>query len=248
MAISAVVLTKNEEKHIEDCLKSLLWCDEIIVVDDASTDQTKQIAKKYKATVVAYTGDHDFANKRNFGLTKAKGDWVLFVDADERVSHALSLEIKSQISNSKSQYNGYYLKRQDYMWGKPLLHGEQGNGIFLRLGKKGSGEWRGKVHEVWDVTGNRGVLKNPLLHYPHPTLAEFLEEINMYSTMRAEELHSKGVKANFLSILLYPKAKFIQDYFVKCGFLDGIEGFIVALLMSFHSFLVRGKLWQLSKN
>lgn len=249
MTISAVVLTKNEEENIAVCLASLSWCNEIVVVDDSSLDKTKQIAKKYKATVVAYTGEHDFANKRNFGLTKAKGEWVFFVDADERVTHALKQEIlrlTSLLQNDK--INGFFVKRQDYLWGKPLLHGEQGNGTFLRLAKKGKGLWSGKVHEVWNISGEVGMLENPLIHFPHPSLAEFLSEINHYSTLRAQELYKKGVRANFLSILAYPKAKFIQDYIFKYGFLDGMEGFIVALLMSLHSFLVRGKLWQLSKN
>ncbi len=245
MSISAVILTHNEENNISDCLKSLSWCDEQIVVDDDSTDKTIEIAKKHVATVYMRGLGDDFAMQRNFGLEKAKYDWILFVDADERVTTTLKGEILKQIENDK--VNGYYIKREDTMWGKVFKHGEQGEVQLLRLGRKGKGKWTGKVHETWSIEGPKDSLENPLSHFPHPTLKEFLIKINFYSTLRANELHNQGVRANWLSIIAHPKVKFFQDYFVKLGFLDGIEGFIVAMLMSMHAFLVRGKLWQLDK-
>ena len=254
MSISAVVLTKNEEKNIAGCLESLQWCDEIIVIDDNSLDKTVELAKKQKAIVFTHDLENDFAAQRNFGLEKAKGDWVLFVDADERVSHQLRNEIQQITADKDSDIHGYYLKRQDYMWGKQLKHGEQGQMQLLRLAKKalpagrqGSGKWYRKVHETWNIEGSTQVLQNPLLHYPHATVADYLKEINFYSTVRAQELKDQGKSANWLSIIVYAKGKFIQDYFLTLGFLDGIEGFLVAIIMSFYSFLVRGKLWQLTK-
>lgn len=242
MTISAVILTKNEEKNIEACLESLRWCSERIVIDDESVDKTVALAKKQGALVFSHPLHGDFAQSRNFGLEKTKGDWILFVDADERVSTALKNEIvkRTEEDNVKS----FFLKREDVLWGRALKHGEQGNVQLLRLAKKGTGKWSGKVHEVWKTTGTTFLLENPLQHFPHPTIAEFLKEINFYSTLRAKELHDSGATATWFSILLYAKGKFFQDYVVKLGFLDGIEGFIVALLMSMHSFLVRGKLWQ----
>lgn len=245
MSISAVILTKNEEKNVAECLQTLVWCDEILIIDDNSTDKTVEIAKKQKAIVFTHSLDSDFAQSRNFGLEKAKGDWIFFVDADEHVSEKLKAEIVKRIQNNT--VDGFFLKREDVMWGKVLKHGEQGNGKFLRLARKKKGEWSGKVHEVWNIAGTTSLLRNPLLHYPHPTLAEFLTEINFYSTLRAKELFEHKEKATWLSILIYPKAKFFQNYFLKRGFLDGTPGFIVAVLMSLHSFLVRGKLWQLNQ-
>ena len=246
MSISAVVLTKNEEKNIDACLKGLDWCDELIVVDDHSTDKTVELAKKHKAIVYEHALENDFSKQRNFGLEKAKNEWVLFVDADETVSENLRNEIIQYTNNPINQCNGFYVKRIDYMWGKQLKYGEQGNIKLLRLAKKEAGKWSGKVHEVWNIAGSTSLLENPLQHFPHPSLAEFLKEINFYSTLRAQELHAKGVTAPWFSVLLYTKGKFFQDYIVKFGFLDGIEGFIAALIMSFYSFLVRGKLWQLT--
>jgi len=246
MNISAVVLTKNEEKNIEICLQKLGWCGEIIVVDDESTDNTIPLAKKYQAIVYKHSLGDNFAQQRNFGLEKAKNDWVLFVDADEEISDKLQNEILENINNDSVQ--GFFLKRKDVMWGKKLNHGEQGNIKLLRLAKKNSGRWAGNVHETWNIKGKIGFLNNPILHYPHSSIKEFLKEINFYSDLRAQELHRRGEKANWLTVLLYTKAKFFQNYILRLGFLDGIEGFIVAILMSFHSFLVRGKLWQLSEN
>lgn len=243
MGISALILAKNESTNLSDCLASLAWCDERIVVDDNSTDDTAAIAKKYNATVVRHDLQADFSQQRNFALTKAKNEWVFFVDADERVSQNLATEIQKKLAES-TRYDGFMVRRLDSMWGKVLMHGEQGDIKLLRLAKKESGKWVGKVHEVWHVKGKVGMLDYPLLHFPHQTLAEFLREINTYSTIRAEELYEKGVRANMLSIILHAKGKFLQDYIYKGGFLDGTEGFLVAMLMGFHAFLVRGKLWQ----
>lgn len=240
--LSAIVLTKNEEKNISKCLDDLSWCDEILVVDDNSVDKTIDIAKKQKASVLQH-GLQDFASQRNFGLEHAKGEWIFFVDADERVSQVLRDEICQVIESDSG--DGYLVKRNDCMWNKKLSHGEVGDIWLLRLAKKGKGKWSGRVHEAWKVHGKIGKLKNPLYHYPHQTIAEFIAEINFYSSLRAEELKAQGVHASFVDIVLYPKAKFFFNYFFKGGFLDGNEGLVLAIMMSLHSFLVRGKLWLL---
>jgi glycosyltransferase involved in cell wall biosynthesis len=243
--ISAVILTKNEEKNIEECLRGLSWCDEKIVIDDNSTDKTVEIAKKMGAKVYTHAVKNDFSQQRNFGLEKAKEDWVLFVDADERVSSALWYEIVARINEPIENFAGFFLKRKDSIWGKELEHGEVGNIQLLRLARREAGKWEGRIHETWKVKGKTDTLKNPLFHYPHQTIAEFLQEINQYTDVRAYELYENKVTVNWFYILLYPKAKFIVNYFFKAGFLDGIPGLVLALMMSFHSFLVRGKLWIL---
>lgn len=243
--ISAVILTKNEEKNIIACLDSLAWCDERIVIDDYSTDKTVDLAKKKDAKTFSHSLQNDFAQQRNFGLTKAKGDWVLFVDADERVSSALWYEIMQHTNESLEDFSGFYIKRLDTMWGKHLRFGETGNINLLRLAKKDSGKWEGQVHEVWKIQGKTMTLQNHLDHNPHPSITEFLQEINFYTDLRAQELFKKKKRTNWFFIILYPKAKFIQNYFFKRGFQDGLAGFVFAMLMSLHSFMVRGKLWLL---
>jgi len=241
--LSVIIIAKNEENNIIDCIESVEFASEIIVVDDNSYDNTAELAKKHGAKVCTYSGDDDFSKRRNFGLEKAGNEWVLFVDADERVSLYLQKDIKNAITQEESV--GYYLKRQDYLWGKPLLHGETAHVALLRLGKKTAGRWSGAVHEVWDITGKTSLLPNALDHYPHQTITEFLTEINQYTTLRAQELHKKGVTVSWLEIIIYPKGKFVLNYLFRLGFLDGIHGLVFAILMSFHSFLVRGKLWTL---
>jgi len=257
--LSAVVLTKNEERNIERCLRSLDFVDEIVVVDDYSTDNTlNQISKikkqndKSKIKILQKNLNSDFAAQRNFGLEKAEGEWVLFVDADEEVSKELKEEIKKLVRCAILKQNnlaGFYIKRRDWFWGREVRFGEvlkvRRKGI-LRLIKKGFGKWEGKVHEELEIGDWKleiGKLKNFINHYPHPTIKEFLGEINFYSSLRADELFQQGKKTNILEIIFYPLFKFILNYFIYFGFLDGAVGFVYAFMMSFHSFLVRGKIF-----
>lgn len=242
--ISAIILTKNEEANIQDCMKSVAWCDEIIVIDDNSTDKTVTKAQKMGAKVISHSLENDFSKQRNFAIEHATKDWILFIDADERVPKELADEIKNLLKAS-ADVTGFYIKRHDYMWGKFLKYGETGNLYLLRLAKKNTGKWIGRVHESWAALGKVGELRYPLLHFPHATVGEFLFEINFYSTLRAQELKSQHIKTSWMGIITYPKAKFIQNYFLRLGFLDGTPGLILALMMSMHSFLVRGKLWLL---
>lgn len=248
--ISTVVITKNEEKNIEKCLESIKWSDEIIIIDDNSSDKTIEIAKRYKANIYKHSLNEDFSQQRNFGLSKAKNDWVLFVDSDEVISDALAFEISSAIQlkdQNLRDYCGFYIKRVDFIWGKELKYGETGNIKLLRLAKKDSGIWIGNAHEKWKIKGLVGTLVNPIQHFPHKTLAEFLKEINFYTDIKTQELIYKKNKIFFIQILLFPLGKFLLNYLFKRGFLDGIHGLVFAIVMSFHSFLLRSKLW-LKKN
>lgn len=256
MKISAVVLTKNEEKNIERCLKSLVFCHEIIIVDDFSTDSTKNEISKIKdqndkLNIKIYEKklNNDFAAQRNFGLSKVTNEWVLFIDADEEASGELKTEIVSLFHGSIVEENAFYLKRRDYFWNKELKFGEVKkirNVGLVRLVKKNSGMWMGSVHEVFHTAKNIGQLDGFINHYPHPTLKEFINDVNNYSDIRAVELFNRGIKTNILEIIFYPLGKFIFTYFFNFGFLDGQAGFTYSFMLSFHSFLVRAKLYQLT--
>lgn len=243
--ITGIILVKNQEEQLSKCLESLTFCDEIIVIDDHSMDNSVKVAESRGARVYKRKLNNDFASHRNWAMEKAKNEWILFIDADEVVSQELATELYQQTSQFLTDLNGFYVKRVDFMWGRKLRFGDAGNTKILRLAKKSKGKWEGRVHETWEVLGEKGTLKNPLYHYPHPTVHEFLKEINYYSNLRAQELNDKRISVNIFSIILHPFGKFIINYFLKLGFLDGTAGMISALMMSFHSFLVRGKLWQL---
>jgi len=276
--LTAIILTKNEEKNIERCLKSVDFCDEVIVVDDFSEDKTVELVNKvfkvhkvdkdYK--VFQRKLNNDFAMQRNFAMEKASGEWVLFIDADEEVTQELKNEISRVILNSflraqdysliqdlnqipnqvRNDIGAYYLKRRDFWWGRELNYGETSKvrqvGL-IRLIRKNSGKWEGKVHEEFRIKNSElkiKLLNNFINHYPHQNVKEFLEEINFYSTLRAREMRGQGKNSNIFEIIFYPLLKFLLTYIVKLGFLDGSAGFAYAFFMSFHSFLVRAKLYR----
>ncbi len=242
--ISTILLTHNDESIIARCLKSVAWCDEIIVIDDYSDDTTVAVARKHDAQIFKKALHDDFAAQRNFGLNRAKSDWVLFIDSDEIVSPQLRDEIKRVIQQDEAV--GYTMKRRDFLFGKWLKHGETVGVELLRLARKNVGSWKRPVHETWEVKGAVLTLQAPLLHYPHATIAEFLASINRYTTINARVFKDDGVTASWFEIFVYPAAKFINNFIFRAGFLDGTAGFIVAALMSFHSFLTRAKLYFLT--
>lgn len=248
MSLSVVVLTKNEEKNIEKCINSVLFADEIIVIDDYSEDKTvekiKALNKKQIHIFQRHLGDN-FSEQRNFGLEKCKNEWILFLDADEEITSELKDEIQEAVSITKESIKGIFLKRRDFFKGKELKHGEWGNIKLMRLARKDSGKWKGSIHETWKISGEVTVLQNFLYHYPHQSLTQFLNELNFYTSLRARELYEEGVKSYWWSIILYTKGKFFQNFILRLGFLDGIEGVIYSILLCFHSFLVRSKLWLL---
>jgi len=241
--LSAVVLTKNQEKNIVECIKSLTFCDEVLVIDDNSIDKTIYLARSNGAKVFSRSLNNDFSSQRNFGLEKAKGEWVLFLDADEKVSDELQKEILRELNLKDNPYTGYYFRRSDFIWGRELKFGETGNIKLLRLAKKGSGKWKRKVHEVWQIEGRIKTLRNPLIHHPHQTLSEFIADINFHTNLDISAKIQEGKRSSLLKIIYWPIAKFKLNWLLRLGFLDETQGFVIAILMSFHSFLSWSKLW-----
>ena len=251
--ISAIILAKNEEKNIGECIEALAFCEEIIVIDDYSSDKTVEIARGLGANIFQRKLEGNFASQRNFGLEKATNKWVLFIDADERVSKELRDEIEREVVSLNNPYLGYFFKRDDYIFGKRIKFGETSAlfgfnpgayiNKFLRLARRSAGKWRRPVHEVWEVSGRTKSLKNTLKHYPHQTLREYISDINFHSDLHAEANYKEGKRSSLLKILLWPKLKFLNNYFFRLGLLDGTEGFVLALSTSFHSFLAWSKLW-----
>lgn len=245
--ISAIVLTKNEQANIFRCLKSLTWCTEVIVIDDYSFDQTLSVAKKSGARTFQRKLAGNFAAQRNFGLTKASHNWVLFIDADEVVSQNLAKEIKSKLGKT-TNVSGFFLKRKDHFMGKNLKFGETASVALLRLAKKTAGKWHRPIHETWQLKGETSQLENPLIHFPHQSISQFIKSINFYTDLEAKHRllqEDPDRSAVVAEMLFFPPAKFVYNYIILLGFLDGIPGFIVALMMSLHSFLVRAKTYEI---
>lgn len=245
MKISFIVLTKNEEKNLQKCLFSIKQiADEIIILDEHSTDKTEEIARQFNSITIQNKNSDNFSAAHNLGMKKAKNEWIFFIDADE--------ELVGNVEGVKSVEDivAFRIKRKDFMLGKEINHGENGYWNDIRLVKKGSGKWIGKVHEVFEPNDKVkiGMLACcHLKHYPHQTIREFLKEVNTYSDIRAQELFEQKITSSVWQIALYPLGKFVTDYFFLLGFLDGTAGFIIAAMMSFYSFLVRAKLYILCR-
>lgn len=242
--ITAVVLTKSNSKIISRTLSSLKFCSEIVVVDDYSTDNTVKIAQRFKARVFKRKLNNDFASQRNFGLSKAKSEWVLFVDSDEVVSSKLAKEIIKKTKENTN--NGFYIKRRDY-WLGSYINGGETNISILRLGRKSLGKWKRRVHEYWAIKGEVGNLDSELIHYPHENVREFISDINSYSQIHSAEIKKEGKSSSILKILLFPLLKFKVNFILKGGYKDRVHGFVIAGIMSFHSFLSWSNLWLTSR-
>jgi len=246
--LSTVILTHNESSNIRACLQSVSFSDQVIIVDDYSTDDTLSLARHIypQVKIIKHHLHHNFAQQRNLGLSIASGDWVLFIDADEIVSPQLQDEILSAIKSPRAY--GYYLYRQDSFLGTSISHGEAGHIKLLRLARQGSGQWARPVHEVWQVSGKLSILNSPLIHSPHPTISVFLDSINRYTTIDSTYRYLQGERFHLWQLFLLPTGKFLYNYFLKLGFLDGFPGLTLAYIMSLHSLLVRIKLYELQKN
>ncbi len=216
------------------------FCDEVVAVNDQSTDNTLKILKKLKVKILN-NKMVNYAGQRNFAIEKIKSSWILFVDADEVVSKELGASIQEQVK--KNDANGYLVHRVDYIWNHKFKYGDVGNVWLLRLARRGAGVWRGAVHETWVVDGRIDKLEGELSHYPHQTVVEFLKHINNYSTLKANEFYKNGRKTDIFEIIFGPIWRFKYLYFLKLGLLDGTAGFVHAMLMSFYVFLVAGKLY-----
>lgn len=245
--LSAVVLTKNEEKNLKDALMRLGFCDEIVVIDDFSEDQTVSIAKKFGAKVFQRKLGGNFAEQRNFGLECATGRWILFIDADERVTPELAREILELVKNEENEVRGALIERSDVIYGKKVRFGEFGKNYILRFGRKGSGLWKRRIHETWHISGKLLTLNGKLIHYSGNNLSKVVAKLNTYSTLHAIANLEEGKKSGLQKIIFLPPLKFIYNYILKFAIFDKEIGFLTSLFMSFHSYLAWSKLWLIQK-
>lgn len=241
MLLSAVLIVKDEHKNIRDCLEGLSFCDEIIVVDSGSADDTRAIAEAMGAKVYSHPFVN-FASQKNFGIEKASGDWVLLVDADERVSEALACEIKKTLS--KPSADQFFFLRENKLFGRWMRYGINKNDLQLRLARRGSARFRGLVHERIIPTGKKIALKNPLMHYSTESISGYMKKLNVYTSLEAGELKRRGAKASFFQMVWRPPAVFLHRIFWLQGMLDGMEGFFYGLLGAYYEFIRRVKYWE----
>ena len=240
--ISVAMITYNEEKNIVDCLKSVKWVDEIVVVDGSSKDKTREIAKEMGARVIKTANKLFFDTNKNLAIEACQGEWILLLDADERVSPELAKEIRTTINNSRisEQPVAYWLKRKNYFLGRYLQKGGQYPDPVIRLFKKGKALFpQDSVHQQLEVNGQTGWLKNDLIHWATPEFARYLVRERRYSTLEALQMKDKKLSLlnpfNWLKYLIFrPKKTFFLLFIRHKGFMDGWPGFVFAFFSGLH--------------
>jgi len=247
--LSVVIATKNEEKNIKDCLESVKWADEIIIVDEFSSDNTVEICKEYTDKIFQIAPETR-ASQKNFGIKKATGDWVLSLDSDERISPELEKEIKATIESI--EFEGFRARFKTYFLGRWIRHFgwfEYG-GIRLFKGKKyfTSSKYNAQIA----LEGNIGFLKEPIIHYSYNSLTQYFEKVNRYTTDHAEDLFRKGVRIKLSNFFWYffikPIILTLRRYFLKSGYKEGVYGFLLSVFYFFFIFGIHAKLWEMQKN
>jgi len=245
-SLSVIVITKNEERNIEDCLNSVRWAQEIVVVDGGSEDRTLELARKFTSKVFVKSWEGYGASK-NFALEQCTGTWILWLDADERVTDELRKEIQATTGQEGTPSIVYEMPRKAFFLGKWIKHCGWYPGYVSRLFKKGAGRFsENKVHEKFEFNGEVGRLRSDLLHFTDPNLWHYLEKFNWYTTLAADEMLEKRTVFRLSQIIVRPVWVFIRMYVVRLGFLDGIQGFILCVLSSCYVFTKYVKLWELS--
>jgi len=244
--ISAIIITKNEEEKIGDCLESIKWIDEVIVVDDESSDNTVEICKRYKnVKVYQHRMESGFGSQKNYALEKASGKWILSIDADERVSPELKKEILDRVG--KEEFDGYYFRMKYLAFGKWVLDYKPLN---LRLFKKDKGKFNNKmVHEKVILNGKIGEMINPILHFSnlYKDIKSYLLKQNKYTSYTAEDLYLSGRRitiCNFpIFFIVVPIFVFVKK-FILFGYKYGFCGFLLSVLTGYNYFLSYVKLWK----
>lgn len=241
--ISAVIIAFNEADRIQATLKSLQFCEEILVVDSGSTDGTQAIAEKAGARVIHHAFE-GYGLQNRFGGQEAKFDWILSIDADELLTEDLQQEIVA-IFQSKPKESGFYIPRTLVFMGKKFFSGSEHKQLQLKLYNRTFGGYNDAIiHENIELSGSIGKLKGELLHFSYRSLSHYLEKFNDYTSKGAESLTSKGKKVSAFYILIRFPLAFVQQYWLSGNFLMGVPGFIWALLSAMYPVVKYAKRYE----
>jgi glycosyltransferase involved in cell wall biosynthesis len=244
--VSVTVITKNEAANIAAAIGSVAWADEVLVVDCGSTDATVDIARARGARVL-HRDWHGFADQKNFAAGQASHDWILSLDADERVTPMLAEEIKALIVSEPS-HAGYRIPRVSYYLGRWIRTTDWYPDTQLRLYDRTRGRWGlRRVHESVAVEGAAGRLKHEIQHWPYRDIAHHIDTMNRYTTLAAEEMFEEGGRAGVGAIVTLPAAAFARNYLLRRGFTQGTTGLVVSVLNSYYVLLKFLKLWELQR-
>ena len=247
MSLSVVIITKNEEDIIGMCLDAIAaLSDDVIIVDSGSTDDTEVICISKNARFFPH-GWEGYSKNKNFGIEQAKHDWVLSIDADEILNSELVSAIQKELR--APAFDAYDISFKNVFLGKALNYGSWVRESHIRLFKKKNIRWEGDIHEKLTLGAARiGKLNGHILHYSIRSLEQYISKKNIYTTLAAEDMYSRGKKAGFVKIFLSPVFHFLRDYVIKLGFLDGLQGFVLAAESAHYVYLKYSKLSLLQKH
>lgn len=241
--LSVVILTKNEEQNIVECLNSAAWADQRFVVDSGSQDRTVELAHMMGATTLQHPFVN-FADQRNWALDNVEGDWVFFVDADERATPELAAEIRRVIASGArrgdQEVTGWWVPRRNYIWGQWIRHAGWSPDYQLRLLRHGRARYDPlrEVHEVVLLDGAEGFLENTLTHYNYQTIPQFLRKQDSYTTLEAKILFKQGIRPKWRNYILQPWREFWRRYVSLQGFRDGISGLLLSALLAYYNLVM----------
>jgi glycosyltransferase involved in cell wall biosynthesis len=245
MKITATIITLNEERNIGRAIESLRCCDEILIVDSGSIDRTVELAEKLGARVFE-AGWRGFAGQKNWAAEQASHDWILSLDADEALSEALEAEIWNLKKNGP-RCDAYTMPRLAQYLGRWILHSGWYPDRKVRLYHRGKAQWVGDfVHESVQASGRVGHLDANILHFTCESLSEHVKTVDRYTTLAAQELAARQVRIGWLRLIVEPPWTFVRTYFLHAGFLDGLEGLIIAYMAAFYTFLKYSKARNMS--
>jgi len=242
--LTVTVITYNESEHIAAALDSVAWADEIIVVDSGSTDGTTDIARRFTDKVITREWP-GYSEQKNFAAGQAAHDWVLSMDADERVTPALAAEIQALLRAGPSA-RGYRVRRVGYYLGRWIRSTDWFPDYQLRLYDRRAGRWNGlRIHESFQLAvGKPEMLQGELEHYAYRDISHHLKKIDAYTTLISEQWHEEGRRTNLPALALHPAFAFLRNYVLRAGFRDGTAGFLISILNSYYVFLKLAKLWE----
>jgi glycosyltransferase involved in cell wall biosynthesis len=245
-SLSVTVIARNESSQIADALRSVSWADEIVVVDSESTDATAAIARQFTDRVIVRPWPGYVAQK-NYAAAQASHDWILSLDADERVTPELAEEIRATIATS-SAHAAYSIPRVSWYLGRWVRTTDWYPDYQLRLYDRRAAEWTGKyVHEAVTVRGSKGRMRHEFQHYPYAGLADHLETIDRYTTYAAQQMYESGRRAGAMQVAGHPPLAFLRNYLAKGGIRDGLPGLVISTMNAYYVFLKFAKLWELQR-
>ena len=242
--LSVTIITFNEAANIAAALESVKWADEIVVVDSESRDETVAIAKQFTDRVIvrAWPG---YVAQKNFASEQATHDWILSLDADERVTPALATEIRALLTREPDA-PGYRIPRATFHLGRWIRSTDWWPDYQLRLYDRRRARWAGRhVHESVKTDGIAGRLHHQLQHYPYRDISHHLRTMDRYTSLAAQQMFEAGRRANWFDVLIHPRLAFFRNYVLRGGFRDGMPGLIVSVMNAYYVSLKFAKLWEL---